>query len=72
MTSNQVTLSMDELRTVVREIVLEVLSELADGDDPDAGLTFKPEIAEYLRSIREQMPEGIPVDDVIKELGLDV
>jgi len=72
MTANQVTLNMDELRTIVRDLVLETLSDLADQTDPDAGLTFKPEIAEYLRSYRQERPKGTPLEDVIKDLGLDV
>lgn len=72
MTTNQVTLNMDDLRTLVREMVLEVLAELAADTDPDAGLEFRSEVAEHLRSYMKERPEGIPVEDVIRELGLDV
>jgi hypothetical protein len=72
MASNQVTLDMNELRSMVREMVLEVLSDLTETDDPDAGLSFKPEIAEYLRRYRQERPKGTPLEDVIKDLGLDV
>jgi hypothetical protein len=70
--TGQVTINMDELRTLVRELVIEVLSELADGGDPDAGLEFKLEVAEYLQKYRDERPKGIPVEEVIRELGLDV
>jgi len=72
MTANQVTLDMDELRSLVREMVLEILAELAADTDPDAGLEFKPEIADYLRSYMKDRPDGVPIEDVIRELGLDV
>jgi hypothetical protein len=72
MTANQVTLDMDELRSLVREMVLEILAELAADTDSDAGLEFKPEIADYLRSYMKDRPDGIPIEDVIRELGLDV
>jgi hypothetical protein len=72
MSSDQMTIDMNELRSLVREVVYEVLAELAEDKDPDVGLEFKPEVAEYLRSYMEERPEGFSIDDVIQELGLDV
>lgn len=72
MTSNQVALDMDELRLLIREMVLEVLAELAANTDSDAGLEFRPEVAEYLHDYMKERPEGMPVEGVIRELGLDV
>lgn len=81
MSTNRVTdLTVDELRTLireemrvlVREAVREALSEFAEGDDdPDAGLEVKPEIAERLRAFLRERPQGQPLDDVVRELGLD-
>jgi len=65
------TIDMSELRSLVREMVLEILDDLADDRDPDAGLSFKPEIAEYLQRYRQERPKGIPIQDAIRELGLD-
>jgi hypothetical protein len=72
MASEQITVNMDELRNLVRQMVVEVLEDLADDQDPDAGLTLKPEIAEYLRRYKQERPKGRPFEDVIKDLGLDV
>jgi hypothetical protein len=56
----------------VREAVREALSEFTEGDDdPDVGLEFKPEIAERLRAFGRERPQGQPLDDVVRELGLD-
>jgi hypothetical protein len=65
-------INRDELRELVRELVLETLSELADSNDPDAGLAFTPEVAAYLRQYRTDRPKGIPAQAVITELGLDI
>jgi hypothetical protein len=72
MSSNQTAVDMNSLRNLVREVVYEVLTEIADDRDPDAGLTFKPEVAEYLRSYIEDHPEGTSIDEIIQELDLDV
>jgi hypothetical protein len=42
-------------------------------DDQDYSLEprFKPEIAARLRRNQQEKPRGIPIDQVIKELGLD-
>jgi len=66
------TINADDLRRLVRALVIEVLSELADSSDPDVGLEFTPEVAAYLQTYRAEQPEGMPVEDVIRELGLDV
>ena len=71
MASNHVTIDMSELRSVVREMVLEILDDLVGDSDPDAGLTFKPEIAEYLHRYMKERPKGTPIRDAIQELGLD-
>ncbi len=62
----------EEMRDLVREAVREVLTELTEGDDdPDAGLSLKPEIAERLDSYLKERPQGRPLDDIARELGLD-
>lgn len=62
-----------ELRTLIREVLVEVLEEFAaPPDDPDEGLRFRPEIAERLRAFLRDKPAGEPVEDVARELGLDV
>ena len=72
MSSNQTTVDMNSLRNLVREVVYEVLTEIADDVDPDAGLEFKPDVAEYLKNYIEERPEGLSIEDVIQELDLDV
>jgi hypothetical protein len=62
-----------ELRALIREVMLEVLSEFTENiDDPDNGLDFRPEIAERLRSFMRTKPQGQSAADVARELGLDV
>jgi hypothetical protein len=72
MGTKQVAVDMDGLHALVGEVVREVLAELSDDTDPDAGLEFKPEVAEYLRRFLGERPEGISVENVIRELGLNV
>jgi hypothetical protein len=61
MSSNQTTVDMNELRSPVREVVYEVLADLVEGKDPDAGLEFRSEAAEYLCSYMKERPEGFSV-----------
>ncbi len=75
-TSRVTDLTVDQLRALIREemrdLVREVLTELTEGDDdPDAGLSLKPEIAERLDSYLKERPQGRPLDDIARELGLD-
>ncbi len=57
----------EEMRDLVREAVREVLNELTEGDDddPDAGLSLKPEIAERLDSYLKERPQGRSLNDVM-------
>ena len=71
MASNHMTVDMNELRSLVREMVLEVLNDLADDSDPDAGLSFKSEISEYLHRYMTERPKGTSIQNAIRELGLD-
>lgn len=66
-------MTRDELRALIREVLVEVLDELGDElPDPDEGLVFRPEIAERLRAFLRDKPAGEPIEDVARELGLDV
>jgi hypothetical protein len=65
-------LTVGELRGLIREAVMEALRELTDPDyDPDEGLEFRPEVAEQLERFLREKPEGRPLDEVARELGLD-
>jgi hypothetical protein len=68
--SIQTNLSPDQLKQLIREAVREVLVEML-GEDMSEEPRFAPEIAERLRRYQQEKPEGIPIDDVVKELGLD-
>jgi len=66
-----VDLSVDELRTLIREemrdlmreTVREVLAEVAEEEgDPDAGLEFKAGIAERLQRFLKERPAGGPLN----------
>jgi ABC-type glutathione transport system ATPase component len=55
-----------ELQDLIRKTIYETL-------DPDYGLELRPEVEEELReSIRQkERGEGIPLEDVKKQLGLE-
>jgi hypothetical protein len=66
-------MSRDELRALIREVLVEVLEELGEqSPDPDAGLEFRPEVIKRLRAYKATPPQGQPIADVARELGLDV
>lgn len=69
-TTVQITLSSDELKTLIHDAVRDALLEVL-GEDMNSEPNFAPEIAERLRRYREQKPTRISIDDVVKELGLD-
>jgi len=71
MAATHITIDTRELRSLVREMVLEILDDLADNTDPDVGLNFKPEIGEYLQRYMQERPKGTPIQDIIQEFGLD-
>jgi hypothetical protein len=61
-----------ELREFIRETVRELLDEYVDLSDPDAGLEFRPEVAEYLQKVlRGEEGLTFSAEDVRHELGLD-
>jgi hypothetical protein len=69
--SVQTTISLDELKILIHDAVRDVLIEML-GEDVRSEPNFAPEIAERLRKYQSQKPTGIPLDDVVSELGLDV
>jgi hypothetical protein len=65
-------LTTDDLKTLIRETVQEVL----DGylEDPDAGLTLRPKVQANLEATRVRIASGqrgIPAAEVAKQFGLD-
>ena len=65
-------LSIEELKTLVGEIVEEKLREILA--DPDAGLVLRPEIRErLLRDLEEPQQEGqnIPAAELARRRGLE-
>jgi len=68
--SMQTTLSVDELKALIHDAVRDALLEML-GEDMASEPNFAPEIAERLRKYQSEKPVGIPIDDVISELGLD-
>jgi hypothetical protein len=64
-------LTIDELKTLIRETVTEALEELLL--DPDEGTTVKEEFKRELletRKHREAGVRGIPAEEVMQKLGL--
>jgi hypothetical protein len=67
-----VSLTRDDLKALVRELMQEVLWEMEQQlPDPDIGLELRPEVAEYLRQPLEEKGPLKLLDEVRKELGLD-
>jgi hypothetical protein len=67
-----VIINRNDLKTVVRALLQEVLWEIEQQmPDPDAGEALHPEIVEYLRLAMEQKGPYRSLDDVKRELGLD-
>ncbi len=68
--SIQISISPEQLKTLIQEAVREALLEIM-GDDASSEPDFAPEIAERLRRYQQEKPVGIPIDDVVEELGID-
>jgi hypothetical protein len=74
MTSNTINgVDRDDLKSLMREILQELLWEMEQQQpDPDQGLEFRPEVADYLRArLADKNRRGTPISDVLSELGLD-
>ncbi|MEK6656488.1 MAG: hypothetical protein AABY58_03505 [Nitrospirota bacterium] len=58
-------MTVGELKSLIRDAINELI-------DPDYGLELRPEIEEGLRESMKQMErgEGIPLEEVKKQLGL--
>ncbi len=64
-------LSTDELKTLIRETMTQVLAEILD--DPDEGLLLRPEVEQQLlqsRQRRESGVSGVSIEEVAKQLGV--
>lgn len=64
-------LTIDELKALIRETVLEALADLVP--DPDISLTVKPEFEQSLLTIRNRRKSentGISAAEVARRLGL--
>jgi hypothetical protein len=66
-------LTTDELKTLIRETVVEALGDLLP--DPDEGLTVKEEFKQKLLEIQNRRKlgtRGISAEEAMKKLGLSV
>ena len=64
------TTSRDELKNLIREVLLETLWEVEQRlPDPDEGQTLRPEVVERLQTARAE--STVSLEEVRKELGLD-
>ena len=57
-------MTVRELKKLIKDTVLEVI-------DPDYGLEVRPEVEAELRESMKAKEKGIPLETVIKELGLE-
>lgn len=69
-------MTREDFKLLVREAVQEAFQELLweweqTLPDPDEGLEFRPEVAAYLRQAMREKQRGTPLEDVVRELGLD-
>jgi hypothetical protein len=65
-------LTTDELKTLIRETVAEVLGDFLP--DPDEGMTVKDEFKQELLEIRRRRQtgtHGISAEEVMSRFGLD-
>jgi len=66
-------MTVEELKIVIHDTVVESLSELVDPDyDPDEGLEFKPEIAARLEKALKEKSRGRPMAEVLADLGISL
>mgnify|MGYP006390820421 CR=1 FL=1 len=56
-------MTVKELKELIKDVVSEVI-------DPDYGLELRPEVERELRGSLKRKEKGIPLEKVIKELGL--
>jgi len=69
-------LSRDELKSLVRELMEEILFEAEQqAPDPDAGLELSPEFAAILETARQEKAQGVRKlvshEEVKRRLGLN-
>ncbi|BBO16517.1 conserved hypothetical protein [Candidatus Brocadia pituitae] len=57
-------MTVRELKKLIKDTVLEVI-------DPDYGLELRPGVEEELRGSIKAKEKGLPLETVIKELGLE-
>jgi hypothetical protein len=69
-TSIQVNITVDELKALIQEAVHDALLDVL-GEDLNSEPRFAPEIVERLRKYRSEGSTRIPIDEAVKELGLD-
>ena len=57
-------MTVKELKKLIKQTVLEVI-------DPDYGLELRPEVEKELLESKKKKEKGIPLETVVKELGLE-
>ena len=57
-------MTVKELKKLIKDTVLEVI-------DPDYGLELRTEVEKELLESKKKKEKGIPLEKVIKELGLE-
>ncbi|MFN6517644.1 MAG: hypothetical protein RMY29_024600 [Nostoc sp. CreGUA01] len=65
-------LTTDELKTLIRETVMEAIQELLP--DPDEGKTINEKLKQELLEIQKRRKTGVrglPTEEVMRRLGLD-
>lgn len=60
-------LTVDEFREIVREVVCEVLAEQQDDDGE-----LRPEFVAELSSRMSPSNRGVPLEDVLRELDIEL
>ncbi|HRJ41623.1 MAG: hypothetical protein KJZ86_03535 [Caldilineaceae bacterium] len=71
MTIRVAELSVDELRTLIREVVTQTMEDVLR--DPDEGLALRPETEDALRYSLRMMSQGsntVTAENVAEQLGL--
>jgi hypothetical protein len=60
-----------ELKSLVRELLHEIIQEEQEIHDPEEGLPLKPELVDYLKTALKERRRGTPLEEVRRELGID-
>jgi plasmid replication initiation protein len=63
-------LTLDQLKTLINELIDEKLEQMIK--DPDEGLEFRPEFLKKLKASKNSKVKTISMEQICKELGINL